>query len=71
MFEQKRQLSMNPRIVIGTPGRIKAMIEQGFFKVDHLQTLILDEADVLLDFGFDKDILAIQELIKAKNDAEL
>jgi hypothetical protein len=33
--------------------------------------LILDEADVLLDFGFDKDILAIQELIKAKNDAEL
>ena len=47
------------------------MIEQDFFKVDHLQTLILDEADVLLDFGFDKDIMAIQELIKAKNDRDL
>lgn len=59
MFEQKRQLQSNPNIVIGTPGRIKAMIESDLFKVDNLQTIILDEADVLLDFGFDKDILAI------------
>jgi ATP-dependent RNA helicase MSS116 len=42
------------------------MIESDLFKVENLSTLILDEADVLLDFGFDKDILAINDLIKNK-----
>ena len=71
MFEQKRQLYQNPNIVIGTPGRIKAMIESDLFKVENLSTLILDEADVLLDFGFDKDILAINDLIKSKSTKDL
>lgn len=39
------------------------MIESDLFKVENLSALILDEADVLLDFGFDKDIMAINELI--------
>ena len=71
MFEQKKQLSSNPSIVIGTPGRIKAMIEQGLFKVENLSTIILDEADVLLDFGFDKDITAINDLIKQNNSKDI
>jgi superfamily II DNA/RNA helicase len=47
------------------------MIEQGEFKVENLSTIILDEADVLLDFGFDKEITAINDLIKQKNSKEL
>lgn len=47
------------------------MIEQGEFKVENLSTIILDEADVLLDFGFDKDIIAINDLIKQANLKEL
>lgn len=35
------------------------MIETDFFQVENLQTIIIDEADVLLDFGFDKEIMAI------------
>lgn len=47
------------------------MIEADLFKVENLSTLILDEADVLLDFGFDKEITAISDLIKAKSTKEL
>jgi len=47
------------------------MIESDLFKVESLSTLILDEADVLLDFGFDKEIAAINDLIKAKSTKEL
>jgi superfamily II DNA/RNA helicase len=47
------------------------MIESDLFKVENLSTLILDEADVLLDFGFDKDILAINDLIKNKISKDL
>ena len=47
------------------------MIESDLFKVENLQTIILDEADVLLDFGFDKEILAINDLIKNKISKDL
>jgi superfamily II DNA/RNA helicase len=47
------------------------MIEQGLFKVENLSTIILDEADVLLDFGFDKDITAINDLIKQNNSKDI
>jgi len=36
-------------VAIGTPGRIKQMIERKFFKTDHLKLLILDEADHMLE----------------------
>lgn len=52
-----------PDFVIGTPGRIKGMLENGKFKAENIETIVLDEADQLLEVGFDKDILEIHEKI--------
>lgn len=47
-----RNLSNPPAVLIGTPGRIADHIDRGTFKVDRIQTLILDEFDKSLQLGF-------------------
>jgi ATP-dependent RNA helicase RhlE len=42
--------------IIGTPGRLKDLIEQGKIKLEKYSTLVLDEADRMLDMGFIADI---------------
>jgi len=49
---QVRDLKNNPHIVIATPGRLADLMEQGFFKLDKLSVITLDEADRMLDMGF-------------------
>ncbi|EFA76013.1 putative RNA helicase [Heterostelium album PN500] len=44
------------QIVVGTPGRIRSLIESLTLRTDDIKLLILDEADKLLDMGFSKDI---------------
>lgn len=56
MGPQLRDLRGNPRIVIGTPGRIKDHIEQGTLQLDHFNIVVLDEVDRMLDMGFINDI---------------
>lgn len=63
MIEQKIQLEKYPDFVVGTPGRIKAMLENGKFQAENIESIVLDEADQLLEIGFDKDILEIHEKI--------
>ena len=50
---------MGADIVIATPGRLIAHLASGVIKLDHLQYLVLDEADRMLDMGFYEDILRI------------
>lgn len=52
MQRQIRELQKGPDIVIGTPGRLIDHLEQGTIKFDHVITLVLDEADRMLDMGF-------------------
>lgn len=40
------------QIVVGTPGRIKDMIEKKALKTDHVKIIVLDEADEMLSRGF-------------------
>ncbi|MGL2964285.1 DEAD/DEAH box helicase [Flavobacterium sp. RSB2_4_14] len=47
-----KNLSNPPAILIGTPGRIADHIDRGTFKVDRIQTLVLDEFDKSLQLGF-------------------
>ncbi|MEY5010949.1 MAG: DEAD-box ATP-dependent helicase CshA [Verrucomicrobiota bacterium] len=53
---QFRGLEAGTQIVIGTPGRIMDHLERGSLRLDQLQTVILDEADRMLDMGFIEDI---------------
>lgn len=53
---QKNQLRRQPHIIIGTPGRLKDLLGQRVLRLEHVDTLVLDEADRMLDMGFINDI---------------
>ena len=43
-------------VLVATPGRLLDLLDQGAIKFDALQTLVLDEADRMLDLGFERDL---------------
>ncbi len=57
--QQKRALKTGADIIIATPGRLIALLQAGDIDFKHLQHLILDEADRMLDMGFFDDIMRI------------
>ena len=56
MNRQIEQLRRRPQFVIGTPGRLKDLVQQRVLKLEHTKALVLDEADRMLDMGFINDI---------------
>lgn len=56
---QIRSLKFGVQIVVGTPGRLLDHVRRNTIKLENVQTLILDEADEMLDMGFVDDIEAI------------
>jgi ATP-dependent RNA helicase DeaD len=60
---QIRALKKRPQIIIGTPGRLLDHINRKTIKLDDVQTVVLDEADEMLDMGFMEDITAILSLV--------
>jgi superfamily II DNA/RNA helicase len=59
MGPQLRDLRGNPRIVIGTPGRIKDHLQRGTLKLQRFNEIVLDEVDRMLDMGFIHDVTSI------------
>jgi ATP-dependent RNA helicase RhlE len=59
MGAQLRDLRGNPRIVIGTPGRIKDHLQRGTLKLHNFNMVVLDEVDRMLDMGFVHDVREI------------
>lgn len=53
---QKAELRRGAQILIGTPGRILDLLNQGALQLHQLRFLVLDEADTLLDKGFGPDV---------------
>jgi superfamily II DNA/RNA helicase len=56
MQKQIRDLRRRPQVIIGTPGRLKDLMRQRVLKLEFVTTLVLDEADRMLDMGFLPDI---------------
>ncbi len=56
---QTDSLAHGAHVVVGTPGRIVDHLERGSLQLDALATLVLDEADRMLDMGFAEDIATI------------
>nr|WP_246533370.1 ATP-dependent RNA helicase DbpA [Pseudomonas lalucatii] len=52
-------LEHGAQIIVGTPGRVQQHLDKGSLKLDGLNTLVLDEADRMLDMGFYDSIAAI------------
>jgi ATP-independent RNA helicase DbpA len=66
MRPQMASLEHGAHIVVGTPGRIMDHIERGSLKLDALNTLVLDEADRMLDMGFHDDIAFVAQQCPAR-----
>src|SRR3989344_304971 len=56
MGRQISQLRNQYNFIIGTPGRLKDHIEHGFLRLSNFRTIVLDEADRMLDMGFIADM---------------
>lgn len=63
---QRASLAHDPHIVVGTPGRVLKHLQQNSLVLDGLQTLVLDEADRMLDMGFQEEILHIIDFAPAQ-----
>jgi ATP-dependent RNA helicase DbpA len=59
MRPQLASLEHGAHVVVGTPGRLLDHLQRGSLKLDALKTLVLDEADRMLDMGFHDDIAAV------------
>jgi ATP-dependent RNA helicase DeaD len=59
---ERRTLSQGPKIVVGTPGRLRDHLERGALELHALSAVVLDEADEMLDMGFREDL---EELLDA------
>ena len=62
MPKQFRQLQAQPRLIVGTPGRMNDHLERGSLRLDHVGYVVLDEADRMLDIGFGAQIEKILAL---------
>lgn len=56
---QIRDLKRRPHFIIGTPGRLKDLMQRNILQLKNMTTLVLDEADRMLDMGFLPDIRQI------------
>ncbi|MCE2733135.1 MAG: DEAD/DEAH box helicase [Cyclobacteriaceae bacterium] len=62
-FHQIKQIKSGVDVIIATPGRLLDLIQQKVIHLSTLTTLVLDEADRMLDMGFSKDIHKILKYI--------
>jgi ATP-dependent RNA helicase RhlE len=65
-FHQTQSLKAGVDVLIATPGRLLDLMEQGFVDLRHVEVLVLDEADHMLDMGFIHDIRKIIAKLPAK-----
>jgi ATP-dependent RNA helicase RhlE len=63
--QQLAQLQRGVHIVVATPGRLMDHIERGSLKLDQVNTLVLDEADRMLDMGFVNEVKKLASQLPA------
>ncbi|TWR28778.1 DEAD/DEAH box helicase [Mucilaginibacter achroorhodeus] len=64
--QQRRGIENNVNIIIATPGRLIAHLTSGVLKMNNITHLVLDEADRMLDMGFNDDIMRIVNYLPKK-----
>ena len=68
---QIKQLERKPQIVVATPGRLMDHYNRKTVRLDKIQTVVLDEADRMLDMGFFKDVTRIIDKVKNRKNLGL
>ena len=69
--KQTKQLKNRPQIVVATPGRLMDHCKRRNLKLDSVQTVILDEADRMLDMGFIDDVTKILDMMPQRRNLGL
>jgi ATP-dependent RNA helicase RhlE len=64
--QEQQALTEGADVVICTPGRMIAHLNSGYVKISEVKVLILDEADRMLDMGFNDDIMKIISFLPAQ-----
>lgn len=68
---QLKQLEKKPQIVVATPGRLMDHYNRKSIRLDKVKTVVLDEADRMLDMGFFKDVTRIIDKVKNRRNLGL
>jgi ATP-dependent RNA helicase DDX41 len=66
MGEQAHVMGKGIHIVVATPGRLQDMLEKKRFTFDNCKYLCMDEADRMIDLGFEEDVRNIMSFFKVK-----
>lgn len=66
MPKQFMQLKKNPKVIIGTPGRIIDHLNRGSLKIDRIGITVLDEMDRMLDMGMKEQLEEINKFYRKK-----
>ena len=67
MQKQLRQMRRNPRLIVGTPGRINDHLKRHTLKLNNSTFLVLDESDRMLDMGFTPQINLVLDKVPKKH----
>jgi ATP-dependent RNA helicase DeaD len=67
MQKQLKQMKRNPRLIVGTPGRINDHLSRRTLKLNNTTFLVLDESDRMLDMGFTPQINQVLETVPNKH----
>lgn len=68
---QIKQLKQKPQIVVATPGRLMDCKRRKAIRLDRVKTVILDEADRMLDMGFIEDVTKILDMMEQRDNLGL
>ncbi|CCZ47282.1 MAG TPA: DEAD/DEAH box helicase [Mediterranea massiliensis] len=59
MDEHRTMRSLKPAVIVGTPGRMNDHLHKGNFGVEEIRTLVIDEFDKCLEFGFQEEMAEV------------
>ncbi len=71
MRANRDSLEHGAHVVVGTPGRLRALLDKQHLRLDALQLLVLDEADRMLEMGFEEDLRAVLEKLPSRRQTVL
>ena len=67
MQKQLKQMRRNPRLIVGTPGRINDHLKRNTLRLNNTTFLVLDESDRMLDMGFTPQINQVLQSVPKKH----
>ena len=67
MQKQQKQMRRNPRLIVGTPGRINDHLKRKTLRLNNTTFLVLDESDRMLDMGFTPQINQVLQTVPKKH----